>query len=169
MCEFVVWTDFNTTTKRFEFACQGRIFVASATEEFLAGVEEKQAKACIYYEIQQQVLADNHPLILDHWHDYLKSEGCSTLALQLTYGKISPPPVSLGFSYDEPPPQFFDTFPVLRATVKQPCECGNASTLTDIIIHLNDTHKWTREAVADWIDGLELDQEAKVDIAEPTW
>jgi hypothetical protein len=30
--------------------------------------------------------------------------------------------------------------------------CSDQPQLTDIIIHLNDGHQWTREAIADWLE-----------------
>jgi hypothetical protein len=32
--------------------------------------------------------------------------------------------------------------------------CGGSPTVMNLIIHLNDEHKWTREQVADWVDTL---------------
>jgi hypothetical protein len=28
----------------------------------------------------------------------------------------------------------------------------------DVIVHLNDTHRWTREAIADWVDQVCIEQ-----------
>lgn len=39
--------------------------------------------------------------------------------------------------------------------------CGDEDTLKFIIIHLNDSHGWTREAQADWVESLDLDLEFK--------
>lgn len=39
--------------------------------------------------------------------------------------------------------------------------CGN-DLLFDVIITLNDKHQWTREAIADWLDTLDLDLTIKV-------
>ena len=36
--------------------------------------------------------------------------------------------------------------------------CGirlDISATTEMIIHLNDAHRWTREAIADWVQGIE--------------
>lgn len=32
------------------------------------------------------------------------------------------------------------------------CVCSEPSLLVGIAIHLNDFHRWTREAIADWVD-----------------
>lgn len=39
------------------------------------------------------------------------------------------------------------------------CSCEDA--LSDMIIHLNDQHKWPREAIADWLESLDLDLELR--------
>jgi hypothetical protein len=31
----------------------------------------------------------------------------------------------------------------------------SVTTLADVVIHLNDEHGWTRERIADWLDGRE--------------
>lgn len=37
-------------------------------------------------------------------------------------------------------------------------QCGDTiRALPDVIIHLNDGHKWTREAIADWLETLDVD------------
>lgn len=33
--------------------------------------------------------------------------------------------------------------------------CSQAKTLNDAVHHLNDRHKWTREAIADWLESEE--------------
>jgi hypothetical protein len=35
--------------------------------------------------------------------------------------------------------------------------CGLVDTVTARVIHLNDVHKWTREAIADWLETLDAD------------
>jgi hypothetical protein len=37
-----------------------------------------------------------------------------------------------------------------------PAGCMDSSVLTAIIAHLNDTHRWTREHIADWVEMIEL-------------
>lgn len=38
-------------------------------------------------------------------------------------------------------------------------DCGVSKSLSELIIHLNDTHRWTREAIADWLESTDLDLE----------
>lgn len=65
-------------------------------------------------------------------------------------------------------------FPILDAKVRPPCSkdgCpASDDTLYSMVIHLNDTHMWTREAIALWIstieDGLEQSMKLSVDQAE---
>ncbi len=58
-------------------------------------------------------------------------------------------------------------YPQLRRVVRCPAEsqCGglylegaltaNGRPVLTIVTHLNDTHRWTRERIADWLDTLE--------------
>lgn len=40
-------------------------------------------------------------------------------------------------------------------------QCGDRKmTLSSAVIHLNDAHKWTREAIADWVETVERRAEA---------
>lgn len=34
---------------------------------------------------------------------------------------------------------------------------GNVHTIRQLVMHLNDDHKWTREEIADWLDTLDVD------------
>lgn len=60
-------------------------------------------------------------------------------------------------------------FPALDAAVQCPA-CGwwrrlrtrHEYDLEDVIIHLNDDHRWKRERIADWIEGLEAAQDSGV-------
>lgn len=49
-----------------------------------------------------------------------------------------------------------EIYPQLLSEVPlSPCRCGFKSTpLYSMIIHLNDTHHWDRDKIADWIDTL---------------
>ncbi len=38
-------------------------------------------------------------------------------------------------------------------------ECYAPFSLTTLLIHLNDSHRWTREAIADWLEAQDLDLE----------
>lgn len=33
--------------------------------------------------------------------------------------------------------------------------CGKGFSISNVIIHLNDTHEWTRERIADWLETLD--------------
>lgn len=41
--------------------------------------------------------------------------------------------------------------------------CYEQRSVADNIMHLNDKHKWTREAIADWTETLPFSLEAKVE------
>lgn len=36
-----------------------------------------------------------------------------------------------------------------------------------MVAHINDAHEWTREQIADWVEGIEMAEEAKHEIPEP--
>lgn len=56
-------------------------------------------------------------------------------------------------------------FPELLQPADCPAECGHQGyfgglpTLEELITHLNDDHRWTREQIADWIDTLKPENE----------
>lgn len=51
--------------------------------------------------------------------------------------------------------------PGTRAMVQVPCNCGvyagNEISVQTAIMHLNDTCKWSREEIADWLETLDVD------------
>ncbi len=49
-----------------------------------------------------------------------------------------------------------NTFPNIFKKVNCPA-CEISTALKYVIIHLNDNQKWTREAIADWLDTLDVD------------
>lgn len=47
-----------------------------------------------------------------------------------------------------------------------PCpQCGRLDVLGRILPHLNDDHRWTREASADFVDGIER---ARAEVSQPS-
>lgn len=54
-----------------------------------------------------------------------------------------------------------EELPGLNEEVKHP-ETGKTMTLKSAIIMLNDSSKWTREQIADWLDTLDVDLQFKV-------
>lgn len=63
------------------------------------------------------------------------------------------------------------TFPIIDAQVSYPCACATVSSWTalgPLIVHLNDTHTWPREAIAEWVETIEkLEEQRQVTIAKP--
>lgn len=48
------------------------------------------------------------------------------------------------------------TFPILKMALRSPCEgCHRKRAVSDIIVHLNDDMRWTREAIAEWVETIE--------------
>jgi hypothetical protein len=68
------------------------------------------------------------------------------------------PPVHSGQSYADSGRILAALMPDIHATVKYPCACSGIlnNSVHDVIIHLNDTDRWTRERIADWLDTLDL-------------
>lgn len=63
-----------------------------------------------------------------------------------------------GTSYGNSGRLLSKALPALQVEVLSPCdEHAWSSELEAVIIHLNDTHKWSREQIADWLDTLDLD------------
>lgn len=67
-----------------------------------------------------------------------------------------------------PAPEFAEmshSLPGVREKVNAPCDCHDLSgiqhTIRNIIMHLNDSHHWTRNAIADWLESLDVDLEFK--------
>lgn len=58
-----------------------------------------------------------------------------------------------------------DSMPGALETVKNPMT-GASGMLKNVIMNLNDTHGWTREEIADWLDTLDIDLSFKVPSTE---
>lgn len=55
-----------------------------------------------------------------------------------------------------------NVLPCLYEQVKCPdLSCGETKDMATMIIHLNDGHLWTREAIADWAEALDIDISVK--------
>lgn len=57
-----------------------------------------------------------------------------------------------------------DVFPQLLRRVEKPCKCAiptDELTLYCVVTHLNDFHRWTREACAGWVMTVEKQIEAE--------
>lgn len=62
-------------------------------------------------------------------------------------------------SNDNPLTEMAELFPGLEEGVGCP-HCGEAKhrgALSTMIVALNDDHYWTREAIADWVESLDID------------
>lgn len=66
-----------------------------------------------------------------------------------------------------------EILPAITAKVKYPCQTYQAQeekdclavshegSLDQVIMHLNDSHRWTREQIADWLESLDIDLQFK--------
>lgn len=63
-------------------------------------------------------------------------------------------------------------FDVLRAepgSTFAPCSCERTAVGDELVIqiaHMNDHHKWSREAIAEWVETIENQLDAKVEAAK---
>lgn len=57
---------------------------------------------------------------------------------------------ALGAAYDAGYAHPFEV-----ATPARCPRCHGSASLSWIVAHLNDTHRWTREAIADWVETVE--------------
>jgi hypothetical protein len=56
-------------------------------------------------------------------------------------------------------------FPVLMRPAACPA-CGQRnSTVENTIMHLNDSHEWSRERIADWVEKIEVRMERQTPVA----
>lgn len=67
-----------------------------------------------------------------------------------------------GFNGSKVQDDLREVLPCLYQTVKCPaCKKNYTAVMSEIIIHLNDEHDWTREAIADWSESLDIDISVK--------
>lgn len=59
------------------------------------------------------------------------------------------------------PEWLFDTYPELdnvhTICPVSLCYATDSRSILSVIVHLNDHHQWSREAIADWLDSITLD------------
>lgn len=97
-----------------------------------------------------------------------------------TFSPDEPAPYFTPFSPDEPGPAFIKGSPFHELAVLFPAltqyadcpfpvlpECREPYQLALLVIHLNDVHRWSREAIADWLDTLEIDLTLKEPACPP--
>lgn len=110
--------------------------VSYNTKKIFSGIENYSLPD-EYYEKQKQLYAQSW--LVDDFETY-----------DLKVPKPDP-----GFS------SLANLLPGINEIVKCPCECerfeNGLGKIKEIIIHLNDSHKWTREAIADFLDTLDVD------------
>lgn len=69
-----------------------------------------------------------------------------------------PPTVQPSDSYGDSGYLLCRAMPAINRSVEFPCACGRLpGSVLDAVIHLNDGDRWSREAIADWLDTLDID------------
>ena len=61
------------------------------------------------------------------------------------------------------PPAWFD----LGQQITTCPECSFNNAISEVIPHLNDHHKWTRERIADWVATIEAQREQQAELVVP--
>lgn len=62
--------------------------------------------------------------------------------------------------------QSWSSHPVFQKQVQHPLNSSRTDTITNIIISLNDSQKWTREKIADWLETLDAQPTFELDFEE---
>lgn len=85
--------------------------------------------------------------------DYFRKTpaGLGSCALGAAYEALSGRSANW-FQADEVSRALVDTLPCLVEDATCPVGCNSNWRLIDAVAHLNDDHRWTREAIADWLD-----------------
>lgn len=65
------------------------------------------------------------------------------------------------------PQEWAYMFLTVACPVASPCPVMATGQMHQIVAHLNDAHRWTREAIADWVEALEQERAADDGDAEP--
>ncbi len=85
-------------------------------------------------------------------------DGVGTCAMGAAFEGMGLDPKSLDLEICQPIPEVLrELFP--PKSVRLCPVCGTQKAL-GVIVHLNDEHGWTREAIADYVETLEREQEA---------
>lgn len=137
----------------FQFVSQKTAYAVSVSDYTFANFSNLEIESGVYEELRQIMLHEGDTEAIKDLETTIKTAGW--------------PKLDISNKYLAPPQQFFDTFPVLNKRVVAPCSHRDTIgflRLSNVIMHLNDKCGWTREAIADWVDSLELDQEAKIDV-----
>lgn len=126
------------------------------TDELLADSPEKLHKLIL--KSFGMIWMDKHPQVYKQLMAYLHS------SLTKEYHSVDGTPVEdsgFGFINGKSVDMLSYKLPAIDTIVPYPCKkdcaCGyveKSGSLREIIMHLNDLDKWSREAIADWIDEL---------------
>lgn len=80
-----------------------------------------------------------------------------TCAMGAALEAIGVGPKELAVNYPPIPPETWADL-ALREERCPVVKCVETTTIAGVAAHLNDTHKWTREAIADWVEQMEAKQ-----------
>lgn len=124
------------------------------------------AKQTILLHIQMAITSpEHHPelddKILHTVLDSIRTKLDSKSAIDWMVSADSSPYIKQD---DTPLSKLKDSLPGLRVIMGCPVKlCSRKTNVWYLIVHLNDTHKWKREQIADWLDTLDVDLSFKVE------
>lgn len=132
------WFDNNVTVLHKFDENSKRMWFRVITDDYSAEftINEKQYEAYKIKELLSGVFSDDE---LDYIDDQVRS---------VMHQYITPKHSKNSAS------ELAGDLPGINNRVKNPEE-GTEDSLYSVIINLNDTHKWTRERIADWIESLD--------------
>lgn len=119
-------------------------------------------------EVTSQIQYDSYDYIVnakykhfDDYHYYYNSSNVSNTTWdKKSNGKYGYHPGGLvGGTPTHPVYKLKEKFPdAFASKVIWPCDCRSGDgRLADIIQHLNDTHEWSRNKIADWLEEQDID------------
>jgi len=126
-----------------------------------------------YEQFKDLDIWEEHPISAPSWSNTLKIIRPEFKHLSGKASYVNEAYVGVTKNYFSPEPGIGDTvetimstlFPVLNSYIRCPvkeCEFKHSkASLKNVIIGLNDRHKWTREQIADWLESLDLNLEVK--------
>jgi hypothetical protein len=94
-------------------------------------------------------------ITVDEFYEWVQSKLAKAVGKPY-FTPIAPPPKQQGSVMDT----LAEVVPGLKDNTLHHCpaqDCDVRSIVTRAVIHLNDKHEWSREAIADWLETLDVD------------
>ena len=116
----------------------------------------------LWSEAGSQCIADGQIQLIESLHESFPELTHNWCILKYHFfGKQKSVEIGTSSKFGDGPDRRVSQLPGLEEKVKNP-ETDSIQLLRYAIISLNDTYKWTREAIADWLETLDVDITFKV-------